>query len=235
MRHVVCTPKVRHYQRFRRHWNRPGSSEHRKTASPDRMRKIAHFGARTRAFRGKFKEWKVTRASQLNELKAKGISAMWPPIGVDNHAIPSYGPPEVSMKAERSRSEPPESKVVRTSTTTPFSHDSLRRRRSSLEPLACEPLRDSFEALYQELQRAATGAEISVILAKTRFVSGEDCIIHYSAAKPDIWTLDYLVDYMNINDYSIDIESSGYLTALEYAIGAGQKNAVELLASTTPS
>jgi len=86
-----------------------------------------------------------------------------------------------------------------------------------------------FESLYLDLRQAETGKQVRDILALTRFVSGEDCLLHYAATQGERWTLEYLIDYMNVRDINLDIEDSQHRTALEFAIGAGQKGAVELL------
>ncbi|KAK5168237.1 uncharacterized protein LTR77_006806 [Saxophila tyrrhenica] len=185
------------------------------------------FRASTRAFRGKFKEWGVTRSSQLVELKAR--NARMP--RVLGGAELSYEMPEATIVG-RSHSEPLGSEVFQPAsrgTNRPSYLDDHASRHPWLEHDASTQIVDQFEFLYHELRQAETGPEISEILNRTRFVSGEDCILHYTAAKAELWALDYLMDYINIKDISIDLENSRRRTALEYAILAGQKFSVELL------
>jgi hypothetical protein len=80
-----------------------------------------------------------------------------------------------------------------------------------------------------DLEEAQTGSQVSEILKTVSFESVQDGLLHIASTKTNSWTLECVIDFMRFNGISVDILDSRHSTALEHAIRAGRRSAVERL------
>lgn len=205
------------------------------------------FQASVRAFRIKLKEWKVTRASLLEELKlkqAEAIRAESAKIGIGKTGRRSARPGsrqdrEAFQTVERARSEPPRSTLPERELRVNLDQDlfsasasAIRREsESSTETLISthETNIDELRRIVEEIQRANNGREIERLLTCTTFSNGSDTVLHFAASTGDYWTMEYALDYVRVQHLSVDIVDSAGHTPLEAAIQANREEAVGVL------
>lgn len=145
---------------------------------------------------------------------------------------------------ERASSEPMDfatlapfsrSPISQTATLAP-SPQSLRLERDS--SMALSPMDPRVHAHYSlsenesilvNLQRATTGTRITQLLETAFSNSTEDSLLHYAVTRADMWTLEYILDYIPSIGFDIDTEDLQHRTPLERAISGRRSESVDLL------
>ncbi len=242
-KHADCILEERLWQKWKPRSKTATASRHRKLLHPLSQDELT-ARCRKRTWRAKFKEWYVTRASQLQSLKASNVTINLDPY--DEHEM--YDETSVSPASgstRRSSAEPIESAATSPSEesrspllkTTSVAPGAIRRGHNGM--LAPEDAvstiwghRSRFhklETVYSRLQAATGGAEVFGILQELTFDSGQDSVLHLAATKADTWTLDYILDHIRTRGLRPDLVDSQNSTPLELAMKAGHMPAVERL------
>ena len=191
---------------------------------------------RPRSYRLHFQKWGITKATQLENLKAYSATSIGrrgaEPVDNIDQQEGDYG----RTNSERSHSLPPESRHLDASTET------LQRTTqswqasglsSSLRAFSSARSITQLESVYVEF-RNATESRRFQILEETDLADGQDNVIHYAATRDDAWTLSSILECVASKPVIsqpplIDHVSSGRRTALEIAIQVGKAVVVETL------